>query len=173
MKCVKSKCTKDSPNVCTKMLSLHKNAKKHAFFESLSYNVCTLSKAPPSVWPHYQHTHTHNKWKLYKWICFGITSIPDFQSTGQSSHLALKATIWVLAFKKNSTHPYLNQQKLSQNLSQNWAKFQKAQLTLCKTSYAFSHLPSDQGVMLTNLLPVIVSRMEPSYTHIPTSIKMG
>ena len=43
--------------------------------------------------------------------------------------------------------------------------FQKAQLTPYKTTYAFSRSPPGQGVMPTNLLPVIAPRMEPSYTH--------
>ena len=39
--------------------------------------------------------------------------------------------------------------------------------------YAFSRSPPGQGVMPTNLRPAIAPRMEPSYTHIPASIKSG
>ena len=43
--------------------------------------------------------------------------------------------------------------------------FRKLNSPPTKLHYAFSRLPPGQGVMPTNLLPVIAPRMEPSYTH--------
>ena len=78
-----------------------------------------------------------------------------------NSSLRTKTHIWpqqqyfaCADFQENLTH-----------LHSNWAQFQKAQLTPYKTMYAFSRSPPGQGVMLTNLFPVIAPRMEPSYTH--------
>ena len=50
----------------------------------------------------------------------------------------------------------------STQTNQNWTQFQKAQLTPYETMYAFSRSPPGQGVMPTNLLPVIAPRMEPT-----------
>ena len=52
---------------------------------------------------------------------------------------------------------------------QNWAQFQKAQLSPYKIMYAFSHSPPAKGVMPTNLLPVISLEL----SHIPASINPG
>ena len=58
----------------------------------------------------------------------------------------------------------------STETNQNWAQFQKAQLTPYKLGmYAFFfHSPPSQGVMSTNLLPVIGPRWS-QVTHIATS----
>ena len=45
----------------------------------LKENLHLFQKAPPTIWPHHQHT-CRSKWKIYVWTCYGST----FQSTGQS-----------------------------------------------------------------------------------------
>ena len=105
----------------------------------------------------------------------------QFRSTSQNIHLTWKTAILaMLAVKKNTTHLHLvsypdpplgvlkgglGMRLTSTQTNQNWAQFQKAQLTPYKTRYAFSRLPPGQGNMYTNLLPVIAPRMELTYTH--------
>ena len=98
------------------------------------------------------HKYGWKQVKLYLWICPGNTSIPVYRLKHtfdfKNSNLAM------LAFKKNSTPLY-----------QKWAPFHKSQLTLYKTRYAFFCSPLGQGVMPTNLLPLMAPWMEPSYMH--------
>ena len=97
--------------------------------------MCTLSKAPPPVWPHHQHTHV--------WICPGTTSIPVYRPKRtfdlKSNNLAM------LAFKEKSTHTF----------TQNRAQFKKGQLTyLCHTTvwwYTTSRMALCLSSTLTNI----------------------
>ena len=84
-----------------------------------------------------------------------------FNSSLQAKHtFDLKNSNFGYAgFQEKFDTPPLKQTKTA------WAQFQKNQLTPYKTRYAFSRSPPGQGVMPTNLLPVIAPRMEPSYTH--------
>ena len=68
----------------------------------------------------------------------------------------------VIQIKQTVDTTQVHSQFTSTQTNQNWAQFQKAQLTPYKTMYAFSCSPPGQGVMPTNLLPVIAPRMEPS-----------
>ena len=142
---IMSKCTQDLQKVSTKLLSLPDSAKNLNFSSSAKIKICTLSKAPPPVWPHHQHTHKLSKKLTYRFVLGSL----QFQSPGQNTHLFACAGFQDTLLETN----------------QNWAQFQKARLTPYKTMYAFSHSPPGQGVMPTNLLPVIDPRMEPSYTH--------
>ena len=93
-KWVMSRCTqihkKFVPNCFILYLMMPKNS---IFSPSAKIKVCTLSKVPPPVWPHHQHTHTqqvkknlttsltHAKQvkKTHIWICTGTTSIPVYR----------------------------------------------------------------------------------------------
>ena len=152
-----SKCTQDSQNVCTKsFLYLVYNAKKPSIFRpSANIVISTLSMAPTPVWQHHQHTHETSKNFVY-----GLVLGPlQFQSTGQNTPFNLK----INNFDSSGIQEKFNTPPLKPN--QNWAQLQKPQLTPYKTLYAFFRSPSGQGVMPTNLLPVIVPRIEPICTH--------
>ena len=41
--------------------------------------ICTFQKAPPTVWPHHQHT-CKSKWKIYVWTCYGSTLNPVYRA---------------------------------------------------------------------------------------------
>ena len=112
--------------------------KKSIFSPSAKIKICTFSKT---------------KWKLYNlsWDHFNSSLYIYMLNT----HLTSKTTIWL--------HWLWKIQHTLTQTNQNWAQFQKAQLTPYKTRYAFSSSPPGQGVMSTNLLHVIPPRMEPIY----------
>ena len=108
--------------------------------------IYTLSKAPPPVWPHHQHTHKTSK----DFTCRFVLRPLPFQSMGQNTNYFNLA---VLAFK---AHHHSNQPELHE------PSFRKLNSTPAKTSCAFLHSPPDQEAM--PILPVIAPRMKPSYT---------
>ena len=116
-----------------------------------------LKFAPsPSLHPmsdHIINTHT-NQVKTLRMDCPGNTSIPLYRPKRTFDLKTVICLCWVI--KKKLTHRHPNQPKLS-----------PVQFTPrpYKIMYAFSHSLPGQGLMPTNLLPVIVPRMEPSYTH--------
>ena len=126
--------------------------KKNSIFSpSAEIKICTLSKGLTTSSTH-THTHTH---KTSENFMYGFVMGPlQFQTISQNTHLTSKTAIWLcwLSRKIDSyTHTQTNQ---------NWFQFQKAQLIPYKTRYAFSFLTPGQGVMSTNLLPVIAPSTE-------------
>ena len=97
-------------------------------------------------------THTQN-------FTYGFVLGPlQFKSTSQNIHLTSKTMILaMLVLKKDSTHLHSNQPKLRPVSESSTHPY--------KTMYVFSRSPPGQGVMPTNLLPVIAPRMEPSFTY--------
>ena len=63
-----------------KLLSLPDNA---IFSPWATIKICTLSKAPPPIWPCHQHTHKTSENFTYGFVLGPL----QFQSTGQSTHL--------------------------------------------------------------------------------------
>ena len=105
-----SKCTQDSQNIYTKLLSLPDNAKKPQFL------VPQLKKKfAPAPRLHLQSDHIINihtkQEKLYIWICPGTISIPVYRT---KHTFDLKNSNFCCAgFQNNSTHLHSNKQKLS------------------------------------------------------------
>ena len=60
---------------------------------SAKIKTCTLSKAPPPVWPHHQHTHV--------WICPGTISIPVYRP----KH-TFDLKFWLCWLSKKIWHPH-------------------------------------------------------------------
>ena len=76
----------------------------------------------------------------------------------------------MLAFKKNSTHLHSDQPKMSPVSESSTHALQNY---VCFFPLSFLQARElCQGIMPTNLLPIIALRMEPSYTH-PPCIKLG
>ena len=119
---------------------------------SIFSHSATLSKAPPPVWPHYLHTHTKQVKTLHMDLSWN-----HFNSSLQAKGY-IWPQFWLCWLSRKIWHT-------STQTKQNWAQFQKAQLALYKTRYAFCRSPPGQGVLSTNILPVITPRMELSYTH--------
>ena len=100
------------------------------FSPSATIKICTLSKAPPSVWPHHQHTHKTSE-NLRYWFVLGPF---QFQSRGQNIPLTSKSAIWLCWLSRKSWHTPLKPAKTEPS-------FPKAQLTPYETRYAFSCSP--------------------------------
>ena len=141
-------------------LHLIMQKKPSIFNPSAQIKICTLSKAPPPVW-HIINTHT----KQLK------TSRLPYKFVLGPLHFQSYRSKQTFDLKNNNLRK--DWHTLTQT-NQNWVQFQKAQLTPYIASCAFSHSPPGQGVMFTNLLPVIATRMEP-HSHLhktrPTSLK--
>ena len=132
------------------MSTMHVYSKKNLIFSSSAkIKIYTLSKAPSSTPPHHPHQHKTSENFTYGFVLGPL----QFQSTGQNTHLTSKTAIWLCWLSRKTQHTH------SQN-NQNWFQFQKAQLIPYKTRYAFSFLTPGQGVMSTNLLPVIAPSTE-------------
>ena len=125
------------------------------FSPSAIIKICTLSKAPPPVWPHH-HQHTHKSSKNFTYgLVLGTTSIPVYKPKHKFD--LKKSNLAVLAFKKNSTHLHSNQPKLKPVSESSTHSLRNYVCFFPLTSRPGSYMP-------TNLLPVIAPRMEPSYT---------
>ena len=125
------------------------------FSPSATIKICTLSKAPPSVWPHHQHTHKTSE-NLRYWFVLGPF---QFQSRGQNIPLTSKSAIWLCWLSRKSWHTPLKPTKTEPS-------FRKLNSPPTKLGMLFpAHLHVGRGVMSTNPLPVIAPRMEPTCTH--------
>ena len=133
--------------------------KNSIFSPSAKIKTCTLSKAPPPVWPHHQHTHKSSKNFTYGFVLRPL----QFQSTSQNTHLTSKTVILaVVALKRNSTHLHSNPEPSFRKLNSLPTKLHMLFPThlqageLCPQTYSLS-------------LPLEWSQV----THTSTSIKLG
>ena len=134
--------------------------KNSIFSPSAKINICTLSKAPPQS-DHIINMHTHKISENLRMDFHGTTSILVYRPKHTSD-------------LKNSNFGYAGfQEKFATPPPKLSQVSESSTHPLQNYRYAFFCSPPGQGVMSTNLLPVIATRMEPSYTHIPTSIKVG
>ena len=136
--------------------------KKSIFSPSAKIKICTLSKAPPPVWPHHQHTHKTSKNFTYGFVLGPL----QFQSTGQNTHLTSKAVILaMLAFKKNSTH-------LHSKPTNTEPSFRKLNSPPTKLRMLFpAHLQARELCPQTYSLSLPLEWSQ--VAHIPASIKSG
>ena len=154
--------TQDSQKVCTKLLSLPDKAKKTQFLvPQLKYKICTLSKAPPPVWPHHQHTHKTSKNFTYGFVLGPL----QFQSTGQNTHLTSKSHFGYAGFQEKFDTPRLKPAKTEPS-------FRKLNSPPTKVRMLFpAHLQARELCPQTYFLSLPLEWSQ--VTHIPTSIKSG
>ena len=132
-------------NICTKLIFLLEMPKKK------NTPILVLSSkwkfAPsPRLHPQSDHTQTSQN-SLY-----GIRPVYRERLTTDFKNNNLAMLVW-----RKFWHTSWNQLKLSQVSESSTYSLQ--------TRYVFSCLPPSQRVMSTNLLPVITTELEPSYTH--------
>ena len=135
---VMSNCTQDSQKVFTKLLSVPDNAKKTSIFSpKAKIKICTLSKAPPPVWPHHQHTHKSSENFTYGFV---QSSIPIYRPKHtfdlKNSHFVcagFQDKFNTLPLKPNETEPSFR--KLNSLPTKLYVLFPQAR-ELCPPTYS-------------------------------------
>jgi len=89
---------------------------------------------------------------------YGFVLGPFHSSLYRSKHTASKTAIWLCWLSRKIWHPPVKPTKTKPS-------FRKLNSPPAKVGMLFCHSPPGQGIMSTNLLPVIAPRMKPSYTH--------